>query len=214
MGRNPMNIRILFVLLAFSIQFSCATQGKITNTGPVGQRANILGAAQYLKQIANPPYYLVNGKYYHYDCSGFVMAVWDKAGIGLLRNMSYEKGENAVTSIYKHLSSKNKIFTDPQKAQIGDIVFFHNTYDRNRNRRTDDLFTHVGIVIGMEPDGTILFLNKTSKGIAEDRLNLRDPMIHKRYDKILNTYLRKRSGSDPHGTKYLAGELFACFGTF
>lgn len=214
MGYKPMTIKPYLAILAISILCSCATQGKFEEKEPTGQRAQILGSAQYLQQLVNPSHYLINGKYYNYDCSGFVMAAWDKGGIDLLKNMSYEKGENAVTSIYNHLTSRNKVYTDPKRAQIGDIIFFHNTYDRNRNKKTDDLLTHVGIVISLEPDGTILFLNKTSRGITEDRLNLRDPMIHKKYDAILNTYLRKKNGKDPQGTRYLAGELFAGFGTF
>jgi hypothetical protein len=46
------------------------------------------------------------------------------------------------------------------------------------------------------------------------RMNLAHPHVHQDDDgRILNDYLRRKKWRDADGTLYLAGELFAAFGT-
>ena len=73
----------------------------------------------------------VNGSLYRYDCSGLVEAVYASAGLFLKGNviMMYEQAREQGV-----LHKRN--------PQLGDLVFFDNSYDRNKNGRRDDKLTH------------------------------------------------------------------------
>jgi hypothetical protein len=96
----------------------------------------------------------------------------------------------------------------------GDLVFFHNTWDFNRDDRFNDPLTHVGVVEGVERDGTVVFVSRVSGGIERYRMNLRMPDTHRTSDgRVLNDYMRRKEFRDPEATQYLTGQLFAAFGT-
>lgn len=139
------------------------------------------------------------------DCSGFVCAVYDHAGGELSGNTS---------SMWALAKSTGRVHHRKIPA-LGDLVFFDNTYDRNKNRRLDDGLTHIGVVIEVLDDGTILIAHSgTSKGRTTLRLNLKHPSQHLSLDgNVMNDFLRRKKDSDPRGTKYLAGELWRGFAT-
>jgi hypothetical protein len=88
----------------------------------------------------------------------------------------------------------------------GDAAFFHDTYDRNRDRRANDRFTHVGLV--EKVDGTaIVLIHRSVHGVERLRMDLARPD-----DPDANDRLRFQRRGDAPGTRYLAGELFAAFG--
>lgn len=200
------------LLIALTLLAGCASTPQ--SARPDETRDRIVAAAKELQQMDAPSVLTVNGDYYNYDCSGVVMAAWDKAGIGILKNMCYEKGDNGVKAVHNYLQSKNKLFKTSPRVLPGDLVFFNNTYDKNGNKKQDDPLTHIGLVISVEKDGTILFLNKTSRGITEECLNLSFPSEHKFNAKTENSFLRKKQIGESPSTKHLAGELFETFGTF
>ena len=96
--------------------------------------------------------------------------------------------------------------------KTGDLVFFHNTYDRNRDGRLNDSLTHVGVVEEVKTDGTVTYVHHAGARILRFRMNLdqpnavRDPKTGRR----LNHPLRRASGSQPSMT---SGQLFAGYGT-
>jgi hypothetical protein len=140
------------------------------------------------------------------DCVGFVEYALARAGIELKRTM--RKGENGVTALYREASQRNALHTDTPRE--GDLVFFRETYDVNRDRRKNDGLTHIGIVETVEADGTVVFLHRSSKGVTRSRMNLQNPS--QRADpatgRVLNDFLRRRFGPL---RAYLTGELFASF---
>ena len=90
----------------------------------------------------------------------------------------------------------------------GDLVFFDNTLDRNRNRRLDDPLTHVGVVVQVEPDGLVHFVHVGSRRLKEGLLHAGQPGAEQSPEgRPLNSHLRTRSSRDPGGTRYLAGQL-------
>jgi hypothetical protein len=92
------------------------------------------------------------------------------------------------------------------RPRAGDLAFFHNTYDRNRDGRVNDPYSHVAIVEKVE--GTQLTLiHRGSKGIARIRMDVSRPS-----DRERNSVLRVRRRDDPPGLRYLTGELCAGFG--
>lgn len=139
------------------------------------------------------------------DCSGYVCAVFTRAGLPL-RGNSQSLWEDARAAGLTH---KRK------RPRVGDLAFFDNTYDRNRNGRWDDELTHVAIVLAVEDDGTILLAHGgTSKGRTTMVMNLQERDTHRREDgKELNSYLRARKKGDPRSWKYLSGQLWRGFAT-
>lgn len=136
------------------------------------------------------------------DCSGFVMAAYDRAGHPVSGNSrSFWDSAEAAGSTFRK---------DPAP---GDLAFFDDTYDRNHNGRRDDPLTHVAVVIEVERDGTIVMAHGgTSKGRTTLRMNLHHP--HDRVGPdgtVWNDWLRARGRGEPEGAAYLAGELFRGF---
>jgi hypothetical protein len=93
----------------------------------------------------------------------------------------------------------------------GDLLFFHNTADRNRNGRLDDRFTETGVVLQVSGD-RVSFLYLRNSRARVGALNLARPAARRlRGGRIQNSYLRVITPRDPPRTPYLAGQLLAGF---
>src|SRR6266542_2553732 len=92
----------------------------------------------------------------------------------------------------------------------GDLVFFDDTYDRNRNGRADDRLTHVGIVEYVV-DGTVVFVHRGGRAVALGALDPRRPAEASADGRVLNSPLRAK-GARAAGVPVLAGALFAGYG--
>jgi hypothetical protein len=120
---------------------------------------------------------------------------------------------NGVKVIREFIQKYGTLYTGPSPGP-GDLVFFSNTYDKNRDRKVNDPLTHVGIVERVDSDGTITFFHLIRNRIRRDAMNLSKPSVHKdENDKVINDYLRRRRRYDHSGTPYLTAQLFAGFGT-
>jgi CHAP domain-containing protein len=141
------------------------------------------------------------------DCSGFVRLAYQKAGIDLV-NHGFLDGENAVTAIYRRAESRGALHQ--RRPRPGDLVFFRETYDRNRDGQRNDGLTHIGVVESVELDGTVTFIHRGSKGIARSRFNLLFPRTHRIGEggPVLNDFLRAAARGQ---RAYLTGELFVGF---
>ncbi len=145
---------------------------------------------------------VVKGETYRYDCSGFMSAAYAEAGLRLTGSSAgmYDQADDAG------LLHRRKL------PAAGDVAFFDNTYDRNRNGRRDDKLSHVAVVESVRDDGTILLIHKGSKGIRRIHMNLKTPHDHRGPDgEIRNDYLRATNGRD--GGPVLTGELWRAFGS-
>lgn len=144
----------------------------------------------------------VGGETYRWDCSGMVMA-------------AYAKADEALTGNSKALWEQAKeagVLHKRKEPALGDVAFFDNTYDRNRNGRRDDKLTHVAVVEEVAPDGTITLVHLGSKGVVRILMNMHHP--GERTDEAgqkINSYLRASSGKD--GGKVLSGDLCVGFGS-
>ncbi len=139
------------------------------------------------------------------DCSGFVMASLDRAGVPM---------SGSTRSFWEDADAQGLTHTR-KRPHAGDLVFFDNTYDRNRNGRWDDDLTHVGIVIDVDRDGTITVAHGgTSKGRTTMLMNLGTPDQRTSADgRELNDWLRAQKSGDPKKATYLSGELWRGFAT-
>jgi hypothetical protein len=141
------------------------------------------------------------------DCTGVVRHAYESVGIELMAGIG-RAGNNGVTHIYQRARSLGAVHKG--RPQPGDLVFFRETYDRDRDGRRDDGLTHVGIVERVEPDGSITFVHRGGKGVARARMDLRQPRVHRAQGNraVVNDYLRRAS----RGSRaYLTAELFAGF---
>ena len=147
------------------------------------------------------------------DCSGLARGVYATQGFDLYSDLGELDGGNGVGRIFTHVVQHGKVHYGPA-VHPGDLVFFHNTWDFNRDGFPNDPLTHVGVVEQVEGDGTVLFVSWVSAGVERYRMNLQQPDTHKAADgRVINDFLRRRGFGDPQATRYLTGQLFAAFGT-
>lgn len=124
------------------------------------------------------------------DCSGAVRTIYARKGIWL--GNSPKHGESDTAAIYTFVKEHGQIFTSHPK--VGDLVFFDNTYDRNRDGQMNDRLTHIGIVDKIQSDGTIIFKH----------------YLHHRMRRSKMTDMLRRPTKENKGAT--AGELFVGFG--
>ena len=117
-----------------------------------------------------------------------------------------------VVDVYRYVSENGTIYHDPRPA-VGDLAFFHNTFDANSDRRPNDWYTHVGIVESVDESNTVTVLSFVDGSVGRLYLNLEQPEAAGSSRAPLNTRLRADRRDDPAHTQYLAGELFAGFGS-
>jgi len=141
------------------------------------------------------------------DCSGLVRLAYQKAGIDLV-NHGFLAGENAVTAIFRRAEGRGAVHH--RRPRPGDLAFFRETYDRNRDGLRNDGLTHIAVVESVERDGTVTFIHRGSKGIARSRMNLLFPRTHRAGEggPVLNDFLRAATRGQ---RAWLTGELFVSF---
>ncbi len=152
------------------------------------------------------------GERFNGDCSGYVAAVYAAEGINLRGAMqrvapAERRGAKAA---WLTLRDHGETFGADVSPEAGDLVFWHDTYDRNRNGKADNRFTHVGIVERVV-DGTVHFIHRGGRGVARGVMTLAHRHEARGPDGArANSTLRARS--HPVKTGGLAAELFAGFG--
>jgi hypothetical protein len=129
------------------------------------------------------------------DCSGFVLRVLREAELAVRLEPARSRSESLF-----------RAGREVDAPRPGDLAFFHDTYDRNRDRRLNDRFTHVGVVEAVD-GATVVLVHRGGKGVERLRMNLAHPA-----DPATNDQLRIRRRGDAPTTRYLAGQLFAAFG--
>jgi hypothetical protein len=162
---------------------------------PAYQKGVVAAAEQYLRRMAPG---------FRDDCSGFVSAVFTKAGAPM---------DGRVASIWDLAADNDALHWDGPK--VGDLVFFDDTHDRNHNGRWDDELTHIGVVLDVEDDGRAVFAHGgTSRGRVTGFIDLEQYWVHRdEHGVIRNSYIREPEGWDPADATYLAGELWVAFAT-
>jgi len=89
-----------------------------------------------------------------FDCSGFVLETYRRAGIDLAPFMNRYTG-NGVARLFALALDYGLLTGD--NLQPGDVIFWDNTYDRNGDGVWNDPLTHTGIVTAVNADGTVEF---------------------------------------------------------
>ena len=135
------------------------------------------------------------GRRFHGDCSGFVLSLLRRIGV----RPSLPPARSRSESLWR---ASRKV----EAPRPGDLAFFHDTYDRNRDGLANDPYTHVALVEEVEGE-VVTLLHRGLRGIERVRMDLAHPS-----DPDANDPVRVARAGDPPGTRVLAGELFAGFG--
>ncbi len=168
------------------------------------QRQTIVKIAQ---KSLGKSYIQVGKKSFRNDCSGTVRGIYSAARVGLGGVMK-SRSDNDVKTLYRYVRKYGQILKS--KPEPGDLVFFHNTYDRSRNGRMNDALTHVGIVEKIE-GSLIHFIHHLGHSIIRSRMDLSKPALSfdPQSNKRLNHVLRRAQGPYP---AFTSAQLFAGFG--
>lgn len=133
------------------------------------------------------------------DCTGLARAVYEPAGIDLMTDGV--PGDNGVTAIHRVAMRVGAIHTDA--PQPGDLVFFRETYDRNRDGLRNDGLTHIAVVESVSLDGEVVFIHRGAKGVERSRMFVAEPLSKERNDVLRMASKKERAK--------LTGELFVDF---
>lgn len=147
------------------------------------------------------------------DCTGFVQAVYESEGIPLraLMRQAAPRARSGVEAAHRAMERYGIVFGGGREWPApGDLVFWHDTHDRNGNGRRDDRFTHVGIVEYVA-GGTVVFLHRGAKGVARGAMSPERPGERSADGVLLNSPIRFPSRR-ARGGPVLAGALFAGYG--
>jgi hypothetical protein len=173
-------------------------------------------AARAATMLGHRAAFTVDGERFQADCSGFVAWVYQLEGIPLRRlyARAAPNERSAVAAIYFAARAWGVVFGGGGEwPRPGDLVFFRDTYDRNRDGRFDDPFTHVGIVERLGEDGTVTFVHRGARGVARGAMTLSRPSDRRDEDgRELNSILRRGKARVDGST--LAGRLFMGYARF
>ena len=133
------------------------------------------------------------------DCSGLVLGVYASVGVPLTG--SARPGDNGVTAVWRWTSARGRLFRTG-RPNPGDLVFFHDTYDRDHDGKLDDGLTHIALVESVDADGTVSIIHRVSRGVMRYRMNLDRPTLRNEpaTGRVLNDWLRGSSGTGKAGT--------------
>lgn len=153
---------------------------------------------------------VVNGERFPADCTGTILAAYYAAGIDLRPYFRHFTG-NGVTRLYK-IGESYDLASSAEAPQPGDVVFWDNTYDRNRDGRFNDQLTHAGVVVKVQSDGQLEYVHYNySRGVVVERLNLSRPDTHMNGDTLVNSPMRMKRDRHIRPHSWLASHLFRSF---
>lgn len=173
---------------------------------PEGGREQVVTLA---RGLVGKPKVELSGQRFPDDCTGLVVGVYRQLGMDLFSAAS--SGDNGVTAIYRFAQRHGRVYEGGWPV-AGDLVFFKETYDLNRDGHPNDGLTHVGLVDEVRPDGTVIVIHRVRRGVVRYHMNLkhRDVRADPATGKIWNDRLRAQ-GLETAGV--LTGQLFAAFAT-
>ncbi len=151
------------------------------------------------------------------DESRFLTHVLQVADLPVPKAPADAEEFSLTKAVYEARRQLSKTYGAVAQAVSGDLVFFHNTVDRDGDGRADDWFTTAGVIESVAKDGTVTFIAFARGQVRRLVMNLERPSARRveatrgAAGKELNATLRTKSFSDRPGVAYLAGELFAGF---
>ncbi|MCB9637978.1 MAG: C40 family peptidase [Myxococcales bacterium] len=109
------------------------------------------------------------------DCSGWVRCVYSHMRLDLMRPPETTQANGVL--LMKRFVQHFGTFHKAQIPALGDLVFWHYTYDKNHNGLLDDLWTHIGIVEHVDDNGRVAVLHYDGV-VKRAYMHLGKPGIH------------------------------------
>ena len=191
-------MRTVLAVVLVGLLGGCATTGR-------GQKAKerdpLTVVVEAAAGLVGSRSVVVDGENFRSDCSGFVTAAYHAIRKDLIDPSA--QGRSGTELLYRSLRAEGRIQAG-NSLRRGDLLFFHNTWDRNGNGLRDDRFTHVALVESVAADGTATFIHFASGRVKRGAINLRHPGIANNPETGTewNSHLRRGRG------KTLTGQLF------
>jgi hypothetical protein len=207
-------VRVLALGFLAALLPACVGAGRALRSGDEeGLPERLAARAGALLGAARP--FEVNDARFAPDCIGYVEAVYEAEGIPLraLMQRAAPRETSGVAAAFRAVEAYGVLFGGGGEwPRPGDLVFFHDTWDRDRNGHADDRLTHIGIVESVA-HGTVTFLHLGGRGVARGKLDLDHPgAAHGPDGAVLNTPLRVKVRAQRPEIPLLAGQLFAGYG--
>ena len=215
----PRAVKRLLSCLPLVLGVACATRSPVSARPPSPRRPSLPGGTRppggdplagrrHRAATAGQDLRPLGGSHFPDDCSGLVLGVYASVGVPLTG--SARPGDNGVTAVWRWTSAHGRLFRTGH-PDPGDLVFFHDTYDRDHDGKLDDGLTHVALVESVDPDGTVSIIHRVSRGVMRYRMTVERPQLRTEpgSGKVLNDWLR---GSGK-GAAVLTGQLFAVYGS-
>ncbi len=174
--------------LVGALVFMCMTNLAARSADPLGKKV-ATAALWYLEN---------KGPLQRRDCSGLVTAILARAGIEVQGNSE---------TFWKAAERDGRL---SKRVRPGDLAIFDRTYDRNKNGRVDDVFTHVAVVVRIDAHDTVHMVHFGSRRIMALRLNQKKPGIRGIGNIQYNDYLRAPGYGRADGAR-LSGQLLRGF---
>lgn len=203
---------IAIALLAASALAGCAGSGRAVRAGHPDPALGERLAARAARWEGHAGAFSAAGRRFPPDCSGFAYAVYEAEGVPLRRlaGLAAPAETSGAAALHRAAVRYGVVFGGGGEWPVpGDLVFFHDTYDRDRNGGADDRFTHVGIVESVS-GGTVAFLHRGGRRVVRAAVTPDRPLVAREGGALLNSPLREKR-SAAHAPA-LAGELFAGYG--
>ena len=84
--------------------------------------------------------------------------------------------DDTPSTLYKSLRNQGLSF-ETETPQLGDLVFFHNTFDANKDGRNNDWYSTCGVVTGVSGDGVVEFVATVNGKVDAFSLNVQRPEV-------------------------------------
>jgi hypothetical protein len=209
--------RRLFILLVVLLAATwCPAQASGRSESAPGPDETQKRIAAEALGLVGRPNLVFTGRSFPSDCSGTVMAALYNAGIDVTEEYGSFDG-NGVRRLDR-IAVSHGLDYDLPLPELGDVIYWDNTFDKNGDLQWNDELTHTGIVVGVNADGTISYVHYDyRRGIVVAYMNLLYPQS--RYGILpdgtkveINSPLRMNSHRYLNLDQYLSSQLFRGFG--
>jgi len=197
-----------------AVRASYRTPQEINSPLTSDEKAVIASAGSLMGMAPNSKV-KVDGRTFTLDCIGTVSAIFYGMHIDVQGDFSRYSG-NGVSRLYESLKALNVLHKDTY-PRPGDVIFWDNTWDANGDGKlNDDPRTHAGVVIAVDPDGTIHYVHEhVLKGVTVEVMNLLHPTAYYGPEgKIINNAMAMNSGISrkDNPVHWVSGDLWNSFG--
>jgi len=182
---------------------------------PTADEQAVVASANALVGMAPEAHVVVNGRGFVLDCIGTVSAIFWGMNVDVRKDFARYAGDG-VSRLYQSLRARDVLHHD-LIPRPGDVIFWNDTWDANADGRLDDdPLTHAGVVMAVDPDGTIHYVHEhVVKGVTVEVMNLQFPRdYYGPQGRIINNAMALNSGisRQDNPAHWTSGDLWDSFG--